>query len=243
MCVCVCVCVCCLLIFLHWWIHYTCVCLVSQSCPAVTPRTVAYQDPLSMGILQARILEWVVMPSSRGSFQPRDQTLVSHFVCGFFLPSEPPGNPWLSRGSEWLCGKLLGPITGDPTHDKVMRRRPETQGCSDYKGPSRLTPASIPHCSLTLLLLSLFVLLWTFVLPAESSPAPLSLNKDQHRTLINKSPGRWFPMKGPKMKIMFQVKTFLLALQLVWQMHTNAHDCSQHLNHKQHKEPDHKRPW
>ena len=29
------------------------------------------------GILQARILEWVAMPSSRGSPQPRDRTLVS----------------------------------------------------------------------------------------------------------------------------------------------------------------------
>ena len=29
------------------------------------------------GILQARILEWVAMPSSRGSSQPRDQTCVS----------------------------------------------------------------------------------------------------------------------------------------------------------------------
>jgi len=27
-----------------------------------------------LGILQARILEWVAMPFSRGSFQPRDQT-------------------------------------------------------------------------------------------------------------------------------------------------------------------------
>ena len=34
-----------------------------------TPWTVAHQAPLSMGILQARILEWVAMPSSRGSSQ------------------------------------------------------------------------------------------------------------------------------------------------------------------------------
>jgi len=27
-----------------------------------------------MGILQAKILEWVAMPSSRGSFQPRDRS-------------------------------------------------------------------------------------------------------------------------------------------------------------------------
>ena len=32
-------------------------------------------------ILQARILEWVAMPSSRGLFQPRDQTLVSYVSC------------------------------------------------------------------------------------------------------------------------------------------------------------------
>ena len=37
------------------------------------------------GILQARILEWVAMPSSRGSSQPRDQTQFSHTVGGFFI--------------------------------------------------------------------------------------------------------------------------------------------------------------
>ena len=48
------------------------------------PWTVAHQAPLSMGNLQARILEWVVMPSSRGSSQPRDQTQVSYIVGEFF---------------------------------------------------------------------------------------------------------------------------------------------------------------
>ena len=38
----------------------------------VIPWTVALQAPLAMGILQARILEWVAVPSSRGSSQPRD---------------------------------------------------------------------------------------------------------------------------------------------------------------------------
>ena len=52
-----------------------------------TPWTVALQASLSMGILQARIPEWVAMPSSRGSSQPRDQTHVSYVSCttgGFF---------------------------------------------------------------------------------------------------------------------------------------------------------------
>ena len=37
------------------------------------PWTVAHQAPLSVGILQARILEWVAKPFSRGSSQPRDR--------------------------------------------------------------------------------------------------------------------------------------------------------------------------
>ena len=66
-------------------------CLVGQSClTLVTPWTIACQASLSMGILQVRILEWVAMPFSRGSSQPRDQTQVSH-IAGRILLSEPPG--------------------------------------------------------------------------------------------------------------------------------------------------------
>ena len=36
------------------------------------------------GILQARLLEWVAFPCSRGSSQPRDQTQVSCIAGGFF---------------------------------------------------------------------------------------------------------------------------------------------------------------
>ena len=46
------------------------------------------------GILQARILKWVGMPSSRGSPQPRDRTHISyllHLQAGS-LPLAPPGN-------------------------------------------------------------------------------------------------------------------------------------------------------
>ena len=45
---------------------------------------------MSMEILQAKILEWVTMPSSRGSSQPSDRTQVSHTEGGFFT-IEPPG--------------------------------------------------------------------------------------------------------------------------------------------------------
>ena len=61
--------------------------LCSQSrLTLMTPWTVACQAPLSKGILQARILKWVAMPSSRGSSQSRDQTQVSH-IAGIFFTS------------------------------------------------------------------------------------------------------------------------------------------------------------
>ena len=54
---------------------------VTQSCPTLC-------DPLDYtvvhGILQAKILEWVVIPSSRGSFEPVDETQVSSIAGGFF---------------------------------------------------------------------------------------------------------------------------------------------------------------
>ena len=70
------------------------------------------------GILQARILEWVATPSSRGSFWPRDRTGVSCISCtaGKFFPAEPLGKPWgekrdgvspeikLHPESPWIAG-------------------------------------------------------------------------------------------------------------------------------------------
>ena len=70
-------------------------CLVTQSCSTLcAPWTIACQAPLSMGILQARIVERVAMPSSRESSQPRDWTLVSSLQADS-LPPEPPGKPTL----------------------------------------------------------------------------------------------------------------------------------------------------
>ena len=61
---------------------HPCACLLSHlASDFVTPRTVAHQAPLSLGILQARTLAWVAMPSSRGSFQPRDGTFISYVSC------------------------------------------------------------------------------------------------------------------------------------------------------------------
>ena len=42
-------------------------------------------DYTVLGILQARILEWVAFPFSRGSSQPRDRAQVSHIAGKFFI--------------------------------------------------------------------------------------------------------------------------------------------------------------
>ena len=63
-------------------------CYVVLSCSVmsdyVIPWTIALQAPLSTGILKAEIQEWVAMPSSRSSSQPRDQTQVSCIAGRFF---------------------------------------------------------------------------------------------------------------------------------------------------------------
>ena len=46
-----------------------------QLCLTLPPDGLGHQAPLSMGILRARILEWVAMPSSRGSSRPGIQAM------------------------------------------------------------------------------------------------------------------------------------------------------------------------
>ena len=88
--------------------HNPVLCLVTQSCLTLCdppPWTVAHQAPLSMWILQGRILEWVAMPSSRGSSQPRDWTQVPCVAGGFF-------SVWATREAptshrDLICGPVL----------------------------------------------------------------------------------------------------------------------------------------
>ena len=62
------------------WYIYVCVCvcvcicvLVAQLCPTLCdPMDCSLPGSSTYGILQARILEWVAIPFSRGSSQPRN---------------------------------------------------------------------------------------------------------------------------------------------------------------------------
>ena len=55
------------------------------------------------GILQARILEWVAFPFSRGSSQPRDQTQVSPIAGRFFIH-------WANREVDTHAGEYYAAI-------------------------------------------------------------------------------------------------------------------------------------
>ena len=57
---------------------------VPQSCPTLCNP----MDYTVHGILQARILEWVAFPFSRGSSQPRSSALQADT-----LPADPQGKP------------------------------------------------------------------------------------------------------------------------------------------------------
>ena len=70
--------------------------LVAQSRPTLCNRMDCSPPGSSVyGILQARILEWVAVPFSRGSSQPRDWTQVSLFAGWFFTI-------WATREVQWL---------------------------------------------------------------------------------------------------------------------------------------------
>ena len=59
--------------------------LDAQSCPALCNHVDCSLPGSSVhGVLQARILEWVAFPFSRGSSQHRDQTQVSCIAGRFF---------------------------------------------------------------------------------------------------------------------------------------------------------------
>ena len=74
---------------------------VAQLCPTLCNP----MDCIVYGILQARILEWVAFPFSRGSSQPRDRTQVS-LIAGRFFTS------WATREAQeyWSGTSFLGVV-------------------------------------------------------------------------------------------------------------------------------------
>ena len=90
-----------------------------QSCPPLrSPMDGSPPGSSVHGILQARILEWVAMPSPRGSSRPRDLTFVScvlHLQAGSLLLA-PPGKA--SRGPQ---GEVWPELSATASHKQYSR--------------------------------------------------------------------------------------------------------------------------
>ena len=110
---------------LPWFLFFGyCACVhaqLLQSCLTLC-NPMHYSPP---GILQARILERVAMPSSRGSFQPRNPTEVFCTAGGFFTTKP----PWKFFGYchcsvTQLCPALCDPVDcsmpGFPVHHQLL---------------------------------------------------------------------------------------------------------------------------
>ena len=111
--------------------------LAVQSCPTLCHR-MGCSLPGSSGhwIFQARILEWVTIPFSRGLSQPRGQTWVSHIAGRFFTT-------WITSKAEVRWGVAVK-VSGE-------KRRQTLRGEStvDSWRPAPCLPKAQPSSELT----------------------------------------------------------------------------------------------
>ena len=90
------------------WSDLAHVLLATQSCPTLCgPKDCNLPVSSVHGILQARILEWVVTAFSRASFQPRDQTRVFCIAGRFFTMVNPKGSPQTPLFNHKVSNELL----------------------------------------------------------------------------------------------------------------------------------------
>ena len=129
---------------------------ITQACPTLW-------DPMGCtvyGILQARILEWVAFPFSRGSSWPRNWTRVS-CIAGRSLAKEAPLVPGIiGAESSFTCLSLQLPPS------LLQKCLPDSMKCTNYS----------PLYALLLLLLSHFSRVRLCATPQTAAhQAPLSL--------------------------------------------------------------------
>ena len=89
----------------------------------VTQSHLTLCDPMDYtvhGILQARILEWVAFPFSRGSSPPRNWTQVSHIAGGFFTS-------WATREAQEYWSRYPFPSPADLPNPGIKLGSPALQ--------------------------------------------------------------------------------------------------------------------
>ena len=115
--------------------------MLFQLCPTLCDP-VDYGQPGSsvQGILQARILEWVPMPSSRVSSQPRGRThllCLLHWQAGS-LPLAPPGKPIIkfqNQSSENLVCKVPSELGKEEMVEQEVTLASSRSGCGSWDWP------------------------------------------------------------------------------------------------------------
>ena len=107
---------------------YIC-CLVPKSCPTVCdPMDCSPPGSSVHGISQARILEWIAISFSRGSSQPRDQTLISCISKRILY--------------HWAAIRLTHTHTHTHTHTQIWRSKVRC-GRRGSQGPDDESPGSL----------------------------------------------------------------------------------------------------
>ena len=104
-----------------------CVCLIMPD--SLWPMDCSLPDSSVHGISQARILEWVAISHSRGSFWPRDQTRVSCISCS---------GRWIlyhdSTWEAWLRAEAMALLS--------------TFSITDFASSVSISSSYLPHLSL-----------------------------------------------------------------------------------------------
>ena len=113
-------------------LRFSCMCVLSHSVvsDSTTPRTVAHQAPLSMGILQARMLKGVAISFSRGSSQPRDRIQVEPIAGTFFTI-------WATRvhhPPNWRASQVVLVLKNPPAKAGDVRDKSSVPGSGRSSG-------------------------------------------------------------------------------------------------------------
>ena len=121
----------------------TCTCMLSRfSLTLCNPMDCSLPGSSVDGIRQGRILEWVAMPSSRGSSQPRDQTSISCRSCMKVNT--------LSRvrlfATLWTVAQGIFPTKGSNRHLlQVLHEIEDAQSCPTLCNPMDCSPGDLPN--------------------------------------------------------------------------------------------------
>ena len=116
---------------------------VIQSCPTATTCIVAHQAPLSLEFFQARILEWVAMPSSRGLPDPWIKSRSLALQADPLLYEPPVQFSPVTQPCPTLCNPMNRSMPGLPVHHQLLEStQTHVHEVSDAIQPSSVIPFS-----------------------------------------------------------------------------------------------------